>query len=48
MFTVYIRGTFSGSFKTAAEAMSYVEKNARPFNASWEIKDSFNKTFAKS
>jgi hypothetical protein len=47
MFRVYIRGTFSGSFKTAAEAMQYVDKNARPFNAPWEIKDNFDKTYAK-
>lgn len=47
MFSVYIRGSFSGHFKTAAEALQYVEKHARPFRASWEIKDGFNKTYAK-
>lgn len=47
MFSVYIRGTFSGHFKSAGEAMQHVEKHARPFRANWEIKDSFGKTFAK-
>jgi hypothetical protein len=47
MFSVYIRGTSTGHFNTASEAMAHVEKYARPFNASWEIKDKFSKTCAR-
>lgn len=47
MFSVYVNGSFCGSFQTAAEAMKCVDERARPFSLSWEIKDPFNNTYAK-
>lgn len=48
MYKVKIKGVFRGNFKTAAEAMQYVEKHAMPWKNSWEILDKFNKVYAKS
>ncbi len=47
MFEVYIEGGYRGSFNTAAEAMEYVERYARPYRSSWEIKDKYRQTYAK-
>lgn len=47
MFGVYIRGNYWGNFSTATEALQCVENSARPFGASWEIRDQFGKTHAK-
>lgn len=47
MYEVYIRGSFHGHFETAGAAMEHVDRQARPFNADWVIKDSFGRTYAK-
>ena len=47
MYRLEIKGTFAGTFKTAAEAMAAVEKQARPFGHHWKITDSFGKVFAQ-
>ena len=48
MYTVYIRGIFSGHCTSMGEAMALVDKYARPFRAAWEIKDGFGKIAARS
>ena len=48
MYSVYINGVFSGHANDAAAAMKIVSEQAQPFNNSWEIKDPFGNTFARS
>jgi hypothetical protein len=47
MYTVEIRGAFSGLFQTAGEAMAYVDKWARPFGYSWRVLDGFGRVYAQ-
>ena len=47
MYRVNINGTFSGAFETAAEAMAYVDKHAKPYGLRWEILDNYNNIYAQ-
>jgi hypothetical protein len=47
MYKLEINGSFRGSFKTVIEAMSEVERSARPFRHPWKIFDPFGKVCAQ-
>ena len=46
-YKVKIRGGYRGTFKTLAEAMAYIDKNARPWKHSWVILDQWQKVYAQ-
>ena len=48
MYSVYINDVFSGHANDAAAAMRIVSEQAIPFNNSWEIRDPFGNTYARS
>jgi len=47
-YKVYVLGRWKKDFKTAAEAMAYIEKNVKPFRQSWKILEPNGKVFAQS
>ena len=47
MLTVYIDGVFRAHCNNLGEAMSFVEKWARPYNLSWKVVDGFQATVAQ-
>lgn len=47
-YKVYVNGRWTKEFKTASEAMAYIEKRVKPFRKSWKILEPSGKVFAQS